>query len=103
MNGFAERLRAKRIERGLSQEDVANVLHMTRNGYCQIENGVNGKKMQYLPQIAKLFGCRIDDLFPEMDDVLPGMSAKQQQESAPDPMPETMQEEVDEWAGMDLT
>lgn len=95
MNGFAERLRAKRNERGLSQEDVANVLHMTRNGYCQIENGVNGKKMQYLPQIAKLFGCRIDDLFPEMDEV--------SETPAPAPTKEPEQEEEDIWAGMDLS
>ena len=34
-----------------------------------IENGRNGKKFSYLPVIAKSLGCRIDDLFPEMDDV----------------------------------
>lgn len=67
MEGFCDRLRALRNEADLSQHEMAAKLGITRAGYQMIENGRNGKKFLYLPMIAKAIGCRIDDLFPEMD------------------------------------
>ena len=53
---------------GISQESVAAAAGMTRTGYQQIESGKNGRTLDKLPAIAKALGCRIDDLFPEMDE-----------------------------------
>lgn len=69
MESFCERLKSLRDAAGLCQQDMAGKLGITRAGYQMIENGRNGKKFSYLPVIAKSLGCRIDDLFPEMDDV----------------------------------
>ena len=68
MESFCERLKSLRDAAGLCQQDMASKLGITRAGYQMIENGRNGKKFSYLPVIAKSLGCRIDDLFPEMDE-----------------------------------
>lgn len=68
MESFCERLKSLRDAAGLCQQDMASRLGITRAGYQMIENGRNGKKFSYLPVIAKSLGCRIDDLFPEMDE-----------------------------------
>lgn len=68
MESFCDRLKSLRDAAGLCQQDMASRLGITRAGYQMIENGRNGKKFSYLPVIAKSLGCRIDDLFPEMDE-----------------------------------
>lgn len=68
MENFGERLRNLRTGAGLSQQQMAEAIGITRSGYQMIENGRNGKKLAYLPRIAKALGCRIDDLFPERDE-----------------------------------
>ena len=65
---MGERMRQLRRAAGLSQQEVADRIGMTRVGYGKIENGENGQRMSVLPKIAKALGCRIDDLFPEMDE-----------------------------------
>lgn len=64
----AMRIKERRKAAGLRQEDVARAIGITRAGYQMIESGRNGKSFSYLPKIAKAIGCRIDDLFPEMDE-----------------------------------
>lgn len=68
MESFNERLRELRNGANLNQQSMADALGISRSGYQMIENGKNGKKFAYLPAIAKALGCRIDDLFPEMDE-----------------------------------
>ena len=41
---------------------------MSRTGYADLEKAGSGKVFEKLPMIAKALGCRIDDLFPEMDE-----------------------------------
>ena len=77
-----ERMRDLRIRAGLRQEDVAALIGITRAGYQQIEGGRNGKKLAYLPRLAKALGCRIDDLFPEMDDACAGAEKNELDELA---------------------
>ena len=69
MESRCERIRRLRKRAGISQESVAAAAGLTRTGYQQIESGKNGRTLDKLPKIAKALGCRIDDLFPEMDDV----------------------------------
>ena len=67
MDGFSEMLRKYRKRTGKTQEEFAKVVGMSRTGYADLEKSGSGKVFEKLPVIAKALGCRIDDLFPEMD------------------------------------
>ena len=91
MESFCMRLRAKRKKAGKSQADFATDIGMTRTGYADIEHGVAGKSFMKLPALAKALGCRIDDLFPEMDDPgaeMPSEDAAPEPETAADDWPD---------------
>lgn len=75
MEKINERIRNLRRASGKSQTEIAECSGMSRTGYASIEQGVTIKTFEKLPAIAKALGCRIDDLFPEMDDV-PGPEGK---------------------------
>lgn len=68
MDGFGLRLRKYRKKTGRTQEEFALVIGMSRTGYADLEKDGSGKVFEKLPVIAKAAGCRIDDLFPEMDE-----------------------------------
>lgn len=67
MENFSARLRKYRKSKGMSQAQMAEAIGLARTGYADIEHGVSVRTFQKLPVIAKALGCRIDDLFPEMD------------------------------------
>ena len=69
MDGFCVRLRKYRKEINKTQEELAKNVGMSRTGYADLEKEGSGKVFEKLPLLAKALGCRIDDLFPEMDDV----------------------------------
>lgn len=66
---FGERLSEIRKDKGFSMTAMATRLSITAPGYKRLEDGTGAKTFEKLPLIAKALGCRIDDLFPEMDDV----------------------------------
>ena len=47
---------------GLTQTDVAKALGVTVSAVCQWENGLTTPTGKRLPEIAKLYGCTIDEL-----------------------------------------
>lgn len=63
MDGVENRLRVLRLTRGLSQEELARCLGVTRQSILAIENG------KYLPsiglalKIARLFGLPLESVF----------------------------------------
>lgn len=65
---FCERLRGLREARGRTQSDMARIIGMTAPGYKRLEDGTGAKTFKKIPLIAKALGCRVDDLFPEMDE-----------------------------------
>lgn len=67
MNPIGARLRDLRERQGKSVSAFASELGMSTQRYWHLENGDNGRTFEKLPKIAKALGCRIDDLFPEMD------------------------------------
>lgn len=75
METFGERLREKRIANGIAVSEMASELGLTPDAVMKIESGKRGKTFEKLPIIAKMMGCRIDDLFPEMDET-PGPEGK---------------------------
>ena len=71
MNTFGERLKLLRKEKSISVAELSELVRMTPDAVLKIESGKRGRTFEKLPRIAKALGCRIDDLFPEMDEVQP--------------------------------
>lgn len=59
------KLREFRIKKNYSQQDMANMLNISKSFYCQLEN--NQRTLTYLMafKISKIFGLKPDDLFYE--------------------------------------
>lgn len=58
-----EKIRLIRQAKGLTQEEVANKLQMSVNGYGDIERGETDVNLSRLEQIAQLFEIRLSELF----------------------------------------
>jgi len=71
--GFSKKLREYRKCAGMTQEELAKRIGISRTGYADLEKEGSGKTFEKLPMIAKALNLRIDDLFPEMDE--PGAAA----------------------------
>lgn len=56
---------AARKKAGFTQEDVAKELNISGAAVCQWEKGKNLPDARKLPQIAKLYGCSVDELLAE--------------------------------------
>ena len=54
-----------RKKAGLTQDEAAKALNITGAAICQWEKGKNLPDARKLPQIAKLYGCTVDDLLSE--------------------------------------
>jgi len=62
---FHKNFKAIRKTRGLSQKDIAEHLHITVQAISKWESGEVLPSTQYLPTLAKLLKCSIDDFFTE--------------------------------------
>lgn len=56
-------IKSKRIEAGYTQEQLADILGISRPAVTLWETGVNSPRSDMLPKIANLLHCTIDDLF----------------------------------------
>lgn len=67
MNGecFSNNLRRLRLEKGLTQEQLANVLGVSTQSVSRWECGNTLPDVMLLPQIARLYGVTVDDLYRE--------------------------------------
>jgi transcriptional regulator with XRE-family HTH domain len=61
-NLIANNVRNNRILKGLSQENVANELDMSSEGYGKIERGETKLKIDTLESLAKIFGMKPEDI-----------------------------------------
>ena len=61
-NKFKENFSALRKEKGLTQADVAEALHVSPQAVSKWENGDSMPDISLLPDIAQLFGVSIDAL-----------------------------------------
>lgn len=52
-----------RLSKKMTQDDVAMELCVSRTTVSMWENGSALPRADKLPQLAKIFGCTIDDLF----------------------------------------
>ncbi len=56
-------IKTKRINAGLSQDEVARRLDVTQGAVSQWEDGSCLPRADKLPELAKMFGCTVDELF----------------------------------------
>ena len=68
METMGERVRRLRKAKKLSIVTLAETVDMTTQNLWNLENDMVGKTFEKLAPLAKALGCRIDDLFPEMDE-----------------------------------
>lgn len=54
-----------RKARGYSQQALADALNVTQGAVSQWENGLSIPAVPKLKAMAKLFGCKVDDLLDE--------------------------------------
>ncbi|MBQ8393811.1 MAG: helix-turn-helix transcriptional regulator [Clostridia bacterium] len=55
-------LRAARVNRGLTQEEVAKELKKSKNTIVNYENGKSVPDIETGKALATLYGCTVDDL-----------------------------------------
>lgn len=64
---FNKNLKRIRLENNLTQKDVADFLHISPQSISKWENGEATPSIDFLPMLAKLFNCKIDDFFAEQE------------------------------------
>ena len=57
-----EIIRAKRIEKGISQGALARLLKVTQGSVSQWEKGTTSPKVSTLPRLAAALGVTVDEL-----------------------------------------
>ena len=60
---ISESLRTLRTELGLSQDYIAEKLNISPQSISKWERGESLPSIEYLPKLANIFCCKIDDLF----------------------------------------
>lgn len=91
METFGDRLRRLRQGTGKSAAEFAAQIGLTTDAELKLESGKRGRSFVRLPVIARALGCRIDDLFPEMDDPgaeMPSKAEAPETETAADDWPD---------------
>jgi transcriptional regulator with XRE-family HTH domain len=58
-------IKERRKVAGLTQQQVADFLGISDAAVVQWEKGKTFPKTEFLPKLAKLFGCTIDELLKE--------------------------------------
>ena len=60
------KIKEKREQIGLRQEDVAQALDVDRSTVAKWETGEAMPRSDKLPELAKILGCSIDELYKEV-------------------------------------
>ncbi|MBT8244644.1 MAG: helix-turn-helix domain-containing protein [Winogradskyella sp.] len=68
---IGEKVRRLRTQKGLSQEQVAEHLHISQSTYARIEKGDSNSWVNYLEPICTLFEIQLDELL-KLDSVTVG-------------------------------
>ena len=66
---LGNRIRALRTDRGITQEQLAQELHVTGQAVSKWENGLSTPDIELLPRLSVFFGVTIDELFAMTDDM----------------------------------
>lgn len=60
---IAENIKNYRAESGMTQKELGELLHVSAQTVCKWENNVCYPDITFLPILAEIIGCTIDDLF----------------------------------------
>lgn len=63
------RIKELRINAGISQSDLAQKMGVLQSSVCNWESELALPRTRQLPALARLFGCTINDLFAEPEDL----------------------------------
>lgn len=63
---FGQRVRTLRIERGLSQEELAHLCNLDRTYISGIERGIRNVALRNIEALAKGLGVPLSDLFEDI-------------------------------------
>lgn len=83
METRGERLRRLRKQLNMTVTELAKATHCSRALITRMEAEERGRSADKYPAIAKALGCRIDDLFPEMDGYIPPTEEPQSVHDSP--------------------
>ena len=61
-----------RRSKGMTQQELADLLKTTRSTVAMWESGESFPRADKLPQIARILGCTIDDLFRDNENAAGG-------------------------------
>ena len=61
------RIRELRVKKKMTQEELGDLLGLKHNSISAIERGVNSFDANTIYSIAKIFGIKVDELYPRMD------------------------------------
>lgn len=64
---FCERLRFLREERGYTQQNLAEILHVSKNSISHYELGISMPSVDIIVQIADIFGVSLDYMLCRSD------------------------------------
>lgn len=68
---FCNRLRTARDHKGITMAEAAELLNMSKSGYCRYENGERTPTMPAIESIAFYFNTSADYLLGKTDDINP--------------------------------
>lgn len=60
---ISEKIRSYRRENSLSQNDFGKLLGVSAQAVCKWENGICYPDITFLPHLARIIGCPIDEFF----------------------------------------
>ncbi len=64
---FAQRLETLRIQKGLTQEEIARLINISQPSYCAYERGKNKPSKNTQIQLAKVLKVSVDELMNGTD------------------------------------
>lgn len=68
MSKFAQRLKELRLERGLTQQQIAALLNIKQQSYIRYEYGTGEPSLSTLINLAHIFGVTTDYLLGESEE-----------------------------------
>ena len=68
MKRFGENLKRIRLERGWTQEEMANILHTSKQVISRYENGQRSPRVSVAADYADLLGVPVSKLMPEKEE-----------------------------------
>ena len=62
-----ERIKALRVDKDLSQKELADILNVTRSAYSNYENGIREVPVEILSRLADFYGTSVDYIIGRTD------------------------------------